>query len=35
MAYRPILVIDIGKFNLDNPEIQKTEFLAQVLGTTF
>ena len=34
-CFRPVLVIDVAKFDLDNPETQKVEFLSRVLGVLF
>jgi hypothetical protein len=33
--FRPILVIDIAKFDLDNPDKQKVEFLSKILAVVF
>ena len=34
-CFRPIIVIDIGRFDTNNSDIQKPEFLSKVLGIFF
>jgi len=34
-CFRPVLVIDVSKFDLNNPDTQKVDFLSRVLGIIF